>query len=44
MPLETDTDTRKYRLPYISSEMLAINSPLIYCSLLGEGDHLKRLF
>lgn len=37
MPSENDTPNRKYRYPYVSSEMLGIDSPLIYDALLPEG-------
>lgn len=47
MPKENDSENRKYRYPYVSSEMLGIESPLIYNALLPEGKpspQLKKLF
>lgn len=37
MPLSTDTHDRAHKLPYISSELLALSSPLIHEEFFKEG-------
>ena len=39
MPTEQDTYDRAHRLPYISSELLAIDSELIYKEFFKEGEN-----
>lgn len=38
MPQEHQGHDRCHRLPYISSELLAIDSDLIYCEFFKEGE------
>jgi hypothetical protein len=39
MPTEEDSYDRKHRLPYISSELLAIDSDLIYNEFFREAEN-----
>jgi hypothetical protein len=38
MPQPTDTDLRKFKLPFVSGEILAIESSLIYEAFFGIED------
>lgn len=38
MPLDSDSPLRKFKLPYVSGEVLAIESNLIYEAFFGIED------